>query len=290
MTGINDTISGLITYTYNDFGCSNCSGRGMDKIAQESTALGTVDYTYDKVGRRLTMTVAGQPIVNYVYDAAGRMTSLSQKIGSSTRTYTLSYDLGSRRTSLQVPLSLKNKYVTTTYSPYDNANHLLGMVIQGPSVQIENLLYEYDANGNRTKYTRNSSQPLRDEVTDTSYNEANQMLTFTPSPGSTKNMTYDENGSLLTVTNACGTTTYTWDARNRLVGISGYKPDCTTLTASFKYDALNRRIEKTINGTNTKYLYDGMDIIQEIQGSNKKNYNLPGFRVASGTPLESGTV
>src|SRR4030042_6229617 len=60
--------------------------------------------------------------------------------------------------------------------------------------------------------------------------------------------------------------------RKRLTGISGYKSDCTTLTASFKYDAVGRRIQKTINGTTTQYLYDGMNIIQEIQGSNKTNY------------------
>jgi RHS repeat-associated protein len=68
---------------------------------------------------------------------------------------------------------------------------------------------------------------------------------------------------MTSVTNSCGTTNYTWDARNRLVGINGFKPDCTTLTASFKYDALNRRIEKTINAVTTKYLYDGLEIIQE---------------------------
>ena len=51
-----------------------------------------IDYTYDKDGRRLSMTVAGQPVVNYVYDASGRMTSISTKIGSSSRAYTLTYD------------------------------------------------------------------------------------------------------------------------------------------------------------------------------------------------------
>ncbi|MBM4137473.1 MAG: RHS repeat-associated core domain-containing protein, partial [Nitrospira sp.] len=76
-----------------------------------------------------------------------------------------------------------------------------------------------------------------------------------------------------TVTNSCGTTTYTWDARNSLVGINGYKSDCTALTASFKYDALGRRIEKTVNGVTTQYVYDGMDIIQEKQnGSVSANY------------------
>jgi RHS repeat-associated protein len=37
------------------------------------------------------------------------------------------------------------------------------------------------------------------------------------------------------------------------------------MDASFRYDALNRRIEKTINGRTTQYLYDGLDIIQEIE-------------------------
>lgn len=48
--------------------------------------------------------------------------------------------------------------------------------------------------------------------------------------------------------------------------------------ASFKYDALGRRIEKlitdTVNGTRTtNYLYDGLDIIQEIEnGAVSVNY------------------
>jgi RHS repeat-associated protein len=35
-----------------------------------------------------------------------------------------------------------------------------------------------------------------------------------------------------------------------------------------EYDALGRRIEKTINGTTTRYLYDGSDIILEMDESN----------------------
>jgi YD repeat-containing protein len=85
------------------------------------------------------------------------------------------------------------------------------------------------------------------------------MLTFND-----KNISYDNNGNMTSVTNTCGTTNYTWDARNRLVAINGFNTGCTALTASFKYDALGRRIEKTINGTTTQYIYDGADIIQEL--------------------------
>ncbi|NJD56185.1 MAG: RHS repeat-associated core domain-containing protein [Nitrospirae bacterium] len=86
-------------------------------------------------------------------------------------------------------------------------------------------------------------------------------------------MTYDDNGNMKTVTNTCGTTTYTWDARDRLTAINGFTPTCFSLTASFKYDALGRRYEKTINGVTTQYVYDGMDIIQEKQnGTVTANY------------------
>lgn len=85
-------------------------------------------------------------------------------------------------------------------------------------------------------------------------------------------LAYDENGNLATLTEACGTTNYTWDARNRLTGISGYKPDCSALTASFSYDALNRRTSKTSNGTTTSYVYDGWDIVKETTGGVTTNY------------------
>ena len=59
-----------------------------------------------------------------------------------------------------------------------------------------------------------------------------------------------------------------------MTAINGFNTDCSALTASFKYDALNRRIEKTINGLTTKYIYDGLDIIQELNqdGTVKANY------------------
>jgi RHS repeat-associated protein len=104
------------------------------------------------------------------------------------------------------------------------------------------------------------------------------MLTFQPENKPVKNMTYDENGNLTSMTNSCGMTNYTWDARNRLSSINGFNADCSSLNAKFKYDALGRRIEKsitdTVNGTRTtNYLYDGLDIIQEIKnGTVYANY------------------
>jgi YD repeat-containing protein len=68
-------------------------------------------------------------------------------------------------------------------------------------------------------------------VASTAYNVANHQTTF-----GDKTLTYDNNGNLQTITDPSGTTTYTWNARNQLVGISG-----PTVTASFVYDGLGRR-------------------------------------------------
>jgi len=74
---------------------------------------------------------------------------------------------------------------------------------------------------------------------------------------------YDPNGNLASTSDAAGATTYLWDARDRLIGITG-----PTLTASFQYDALDRRIRKTINGVTTTYQYDGADLLTESGASN----------------------
>jgi RHS repeat-associated protein len=57
------------------------------------------------------------------------------------------------------------------------------------------------------------------------------------------------------------TTTYTWNARNQLTGISR-----TGLTASFTYDSFGRRTGKTINGTTTNFLYGVLNPVQEKNG------------------------
>jgi YD repeat-containing protein len=57
--------------------------------------------------------------------------------------------------------------------------------------------------------------------------------------------------------------TYTWNARNQLVAITG-----ASVAASFTYDALGRRQRKTIDAVSTEFLYDGLTPIQEREGPN----------------------
>ena len=213
-------------------------------------------YGYDAIGRRASMSVNGLPPVTYAYDKASRLTQVAR----GAQSVDLGYDVAGRRTSLTYPNG-----VTTNYR-YDFASRLNEILHQGPNAVVEKLLYTYDAAGNRISFNRTNPQADLPAEVQAAYNVANQMIQFnSPTP----NLTYDANGNLT----SDGEKTYSWDARNRLIGISSLSspPPSTgegwVGVASFTYDALGRRISKTVNGVQTDYLYDGNDIVAEIQNN-----------------------
>lgn len=215
----------------------------LDRMIQETTPQGTVAYQYDVVGRRTQMTANGQQPTSYQYDAASRLTRVEQGALFAA----LGYDNANRRTSLAYSNGTTTSYV------YDLASRLTGITHNGPSGIIDALGYTYDATGNRFLANRanGTASLLPNAVASASYDAANEQTQFA---GTT--LTYDANGNLT----SDGTKTYLWDARNRLIGISG------GATATFAYDPLGRRASKTINGLNTGFIFDGNDIVAETGG------------------------
>ena len=135
---------------------------------------------------------------------------------------------------------------------------------------LGDLTYEYDKNGNRITTGGSFARTgIPQAVGSTAYNAANQQTTFAD-----KALTYDNNGNLQTITDTSGTTTYTWNARNQLVGISG-----PGVSASFVYDGLGRRESKTINGNLTEFLYDRLNPVQEMSGATVLANILPGLGI-----------
>lgn len=233
MTQVVDSLSGSITLAYDN----------LDRLIGMTTAQGVVNYTYDAAGRRQTMTVAGQPAINYIYDNNNRVTQITQ--GSAS--VMIGYDEVGRRTSLTLP-----NEVSTEYS-YDEASQLTGLTYKKGASVLGNLTYSYDAAGRRTKiggsYARTG---LPQAITSATYNAGNHQVTF-----GARSLSYDLNGNLI----SDGTNTYTWNERDQLVSMSA-----PALVASFQYDALGRRIGKTVNGTTVGYLYDGANLVQELSG------------------------
>jgi RHS repeat-associated protein len=201
-----------------------------------------VSYTYDRIGRRTTMVVAGQSAVNYTYDNADRLTAVSQ----GAVNVSFAYDDGDRLTSKTYPNGIVAEY------DYDAASQVTAVTYKLGENVLGDLTYEYNKNGQLTKVGGSFSRStLPQPLTSATYDDANRLT-----QREATSLTYDANGNLMND----GVSTYTWDARNQLVSISG------GVTASFQYDAFGRRISKSINGTATGYLYDGANVVQEQSG------------------------
>lgn len=95
------------------------------------------------------------------------------------------------------------------------------------------------------------------------YNNGNELLNYDG-----VSFQYDANGNIVSKTDNCGTTTYSYDSENRLIGINGFTINCSLFTANYKYDPFGRRIEKNVNGVITRYVYDREDILFELDGNN----------------------
>lgn len=234
LVSVTDSFSGRIDFIYDI----------LDRLTHIVTPQGVIEYAYDAIGRRTSMTVAGQQPVTYTYDAASRLIQVAQ----GTQVITIGYDAAGRRTSLTYPNG-----ITTSYT-YDAASRVTSLVHQGPVGLIESVTYAYDAGGNRISINRANGPALLlpAAMTAAAYDAGNQMIQFNAAT-----LPYDANGNLT----SDGVNSYTWDALNQLETISG-----PNLFASFAYDALGRRISKTVGGVTTQYLYDGNEIVAEIQG------------------------
>jgi RHS repeat-associated protein len=234
LTRIDDSETGTISQTVDD----------LDRVTVRTTPQGTISYGFDDAGRRTSMQVTGQPAVVYAYNRAGQPTSITkddQAVG-------FAYDDAGRPVSLTLPGGI------TQASAYDDANQLTGITHQRGEAALGELTYGYDQAGRRTSVGGSSARvAIPDPLTGGSYDDADQLT----ARGGTS-FTYDDDGNLT----GDGTTTYTWDARGRLAGIA--RPG---LAAAFAYDAMGRRVGRTINGATVGYLHDGDTPVQELDGT-----------------------
>jgi RHS repeat-associated protein len=232
LTQVVDSAAGTITLEYDP----------LDRLVRETTPQGGVAYTYDADGRRASMTVVGQPTVTYSYDAAERLTTIAQ--GSVT--VNLSYDEANRRRSLVLPNGIVGTY------GYDAANQLTSLSYALSGTVLGDLTYVYDAAGNRTSIGGSWARVnLPPALASAAYDAANQLTQW-----GGQLLAYDANGNLA----SDGNKSYSWNTRNQLVTITG------GTGASFQYDGLSRRTSKTVNGVATSFLYDNVNVVQELSG------------------------
>jgi RHS repeat-associated protein len=212
----------------------------LDRVVKETTSQGTVAYAYDTEGRRITLSAPNGYTVSYGYDAADRVTTITK----GSQNFQLGYDAADRMTGMAMPNGIAANY------SFDAAGRINRILYQKGAQVLKDFQYTLDVADQITQIAGTPAHTFGDNLVSTAVvNQNNQNTTF-----GSDSLSHDASGNLKTK----GQITYQWDVRDRLVGITG-----SGVTASFSYDALERRLSKTVNAQTLSYQYDGADIIQD---------------------------
>ena len=196
---------------------------------------------------------------SYAYDELNRLISLEHGSAADPRDlafYDFEYDAASRITAIDDILG------RTEYS-FDRRDQLTGAARDAEDPR-GNESYEYDSNGNRISSHRHGSEYVT--------GPANRLLS-----DGIYEYEYDDEGniSLRTEIASGDVREFEWDHRNRLVRVTDLSAGgIITQEVRYTYDALDRRIAKTVIGSDPEaeartehYVYDGEHIVLEFEVS-----------------------
>jgi RHS repeat-associated protein len=284
--------AGTETYAYD----------ALDRLTSVTRGTDTFGYGYDVAGNLLSRTYPDGTLTTYTYDDDGRLVTAVS--AGFTTSYT--YDPAGNPRTAATPDGFSAR------SSFDRAGRLLEVAHVGPAGVLSRFTYALDAAGNRLKMTTNRETHLYtydalDRLTRVCYGscpagggggggstssatsptaaaaclDCGGLSTINrppednpPAPGDTfTSWTYDPLGNRLTETNYLGTKTYTYDAADRLLSVSG---PGTSQTVSYTYD---RNGNQTAAGPNT-FTYDLADrLVAATVGTSTETYTWAGDAV-----------
>jgi RHS repeat-associated protein len=280
-----DALGHVTTYEYDDL------GRMAKTIFDDKTF---VTQEYDKLGRRVAAVDQNGKRTEYRYDDLGRLTGVKDALlhwteygynelgqmvsmtDAELHTTRYEYDILGRRSATILPLTQRsamtydevgNLKTTTDFNGktitfnYDQQNRLTEKLFQdGSKVQ-----YAYLRNGLQDTVTFRDSSGLVTSFYDYDYDVRDRLTKRTDSIDGVArsiNYGYDIASNRTSVTTASGTTTYTYDDRNRLdlVKLNG------ALQADYDYDAASRLTQTTFgNGTRENRSYDTLNRLTTLE-------------------------
>lgn len=231
----------------------------LDRLLKSTdTFSNVVGYEYDALSRVTKKKYPGGKDLTQEYDRLGRLKKLSFAYSTTPLDCTFSYDDVGRLTGRTYPNGI------TQTNTFDTASRVNSMGYAGAASPPIALTYAYDRNGNKTAGTEKGTLPWQGaslaDYDDTSrfkpdgklidrtdaaasggpraftyaYDDAGNM-TLASAPGESYALAYDEDNRTISITNTVGAT------QKQLIN---------------RYDALGRRISRTLDGTETRYVLD----------------------------------
>ena len=263
-----------------------------------------VEYNYDATSNRTQLKLDSAVHTNYAYDIVNRLTTLTDE---ASQNFTFGYDIANRLISKTLPSGvnttfnydgmsrltrLKHQSSTATLTDnqfaYNTANQIsqIAELTQTKSFGYDttdrltsmtngttNENYAFDGVGNRTSSQRSSTY---------NYQPFNRVTAT-----QTANYNNDANGNMVSKSEGANFWRYGWDYENRLVTASTRKQ-----TVRYRYDALGRRVQRYFvrgGGENTKFIYDGLDIVMDDNSGVLTKYQ-NGLGIDNKLKLTSGGV
>ena len=232
--------------SYDSLGRVTSNGTSMDGTSR------TLGYGYDAHGNRISVSSGAGYAAGWTFDPADRMTAIGDGGGTAAL---LGYDNAGRRQSL----AFGGGAASSSYG-YDVLSRLqsLGHDLAG-AASDQGLAFGYNAASQIVAKTSANDGYASNTAYDVSrayaVNGLNQYTAAGPA-----SFGYDANGNLT----SDGSTTFVYDAENRLVSASGAK------NAALSYDPLGRLWQVTGGGATTRLRYDGDELIEEYDGTGNR--------------------
>lgn len=266
---VDGTLDFVNTYAYD-------ANSRVDSITQTDGAISTghvvsdkrVDLTYDD-SNRVTSVVRYEDLTatdeiatsTYTYDAKGRLTDLDHTYGATDLAgYSWMWNAGDQLTGYTSLLDGSVAYA------YDDTGQLTSEAHTDLQSNTVTTSYNYDANGNRTSAGISGSEST---YTTGSNNK-------TTSDG-VYNYEYDDEGNRTRKTEISSGdyVEYSWNHANLLTNVT-FKDSLgvTTKSVDYQYDALGRRIVKSVDNDGDatidrgqSFVYDGAGLLAQSAGA-----------------------
>ncbi len=260
----------------------------QDRLIEEHQGWGTLRYEYDSVGQLKHCRLPDGSKLDYRHQPGGQLSSIDLN--------------GSRLTSHQFNAGREQQRqqgLLLSQYQYDEQGRLQAHSVSQRDKHLFQRRYNYDANGNLAGINDSRKgnlsyhyDPLdrlisvRGAIPESfAHDPAGNLLSQNELPAANlanvkgnrllmqgdRHYDYDAYGNLTRESRGTGqklVTEYRYDCQHRLIGVSLLGGS----TATYKYDAFGRRIEKTVDGHTTEFLWQGERLIAESAENRYRSY------------------
>jgi RHS repeat-associated protein len=297
-TSMTDALNNVTSLTYDNAGNQasitdalnhttqfvyDSSNRRIQTIYPDLTSD---SIAYDSLGRQISKTDQAGKVTQYGYDAIGRLTSVTQFLGGNPVITSYAYDELGNRISQTDANGHITRFVYDQRGRRTSRTLPVGMAETYGYDAVGNMTSRRDFTGHNTAYTYDVMNRLKTKTADAFFSTGACAGGLCGATLITYN--YNNVGRRTSMVDASGTTSYNYDARDRILN----KTTPAAGSLIYTYDAAGNMLtlkSSNVGGASMTYTYDFLNRLASVtDASGTTNYsydavgNLGGFTYANG--------